>query len=257
MLPGSGTAVIRSTGRAASPAWSPDGSKIAFISDQSGADEVWVSDASGGNPRQATHFAMNGQPANPRWSPDGSKLLCQVYGLGDPVIYVVPLGGGQPKRLVTGRFGSWSHDGASVYYSQSAGIWKAPVSGGEPVRLTRNRAGGLMPEESADGKYVYFRQWRSVWRVPSNGGTEEEFFQPERDMNWSPLQPFADGAYFMARDHDKRMLVFYEFTTRKSTPVFTAKPGDADFSVSPDRKSVLHSRVDQNETNLMLIENFK
>lgn len=114
-----------------------------------------------------------------------------------------------------------------------------------------------MPEESADGKYVYFRQWRSVWRVPSNGGTEEEFFQPERDMIWSPVQPFADGAYLMARDHDKRMLVFYDFAARKSTPVFTAKPGDGDFSVSPDRKSVLHSRVDQNETNLMLIENFK
>jgi Tol biopolymer transport system component len=191
-------------------------------------------------------------------SPDGSRLLAQISGLGEPVIYVVPLGGGQPKRLVTGMWGSWSHDGASVYYSQGAQIWKAPVSGGEPVRLIRNRTGGMMPEESPDGKYVYFRQWRAIWRVPSGGGEAEEVADPENNLSWNALQLAGNGMYYLkGGDRKQQALHFYDFDSRKSTPVFTAKPGDNELRISPDRKSVLFCRTDRNETNLMLIENFK
>ena len=51
------------------PAWSPDGKRIAFTSNQDGSSEVFVMDADGANPRQLTHFGMNCWSL--AWSPDG------------------------------------------------------------------------------------------------------------------------------------------------------------------------------------------
>jgi Tol biopolymer transport system component len=68
-----GAPLIRSAGRETSPSYSPGGDRIASVSDQSGAEELWVCDAGGGNRRQLTRFAGNGHPTRPRWSPDGSR----------------------------------------------------------------------------------------------------------------------------------------------------------------------------------------
>ncbi|MEH7884518.1 S9 family peptidase [Bacillus sp. JJ1609] len=60
-----------------SPRWSPDGSKLAFVSNRAGKNQVYVLDAAGGEARQATSF-KNGA-SGPVWSPDGSKLACSVF----------------------------------------------------------------------------------------------------------------------------------------------------------------------------------
>jgi Tol biopolymer transport system component len=258
--PAAGAALVRSTGRESSPSYSPDGKRIASISDQSGADEIWVSDAEGGNRRQVTHFANRARPNRPRWSPDASKLLFEVRGLGEIGLYTAPLGGGEPQRVVNGSGGSWSHDGASIYYADRGQVWKAPVAGGDPRRLTNHPGGGMQPEESADGKYVYYRQWRSIWRVPAQGEGEEEFMQPEHELVWGALQPVAKGLYYVEwnRGNREQAIAYYDFATRKSTQAFAAKNADiANFSISPDGKYVLYSRVDQSETNLMLVEGFR
>ena len=69
------------------PSWSPDGSRLAFLSDRTGTEQVWVSGLDG-ETRQLTHFALgvSGQPA---WSPDGRHLAVVV------VVEVIP-GTGPP-----------------------------------------------------------------------------------------------------------------------------------------------------------------
>jgi hypothetical protein len=58
------------------PAWSPDGKQIAFTSNRSGAGEIWVMNADGGNERQLTHF--RGQSLLPAWSPDGKRIAFET-----------------------------------------------------------------------------------------------------------------------------------------------------------------------------------
>ncbi|WP_210364638.1 S9 family peptidase [Bacillus sp. REN3] len=59
-----------------SPRWSPDGSKIAFVSNRTGDNQVFILDAEGGEAKQVTHF-KNGA-SEPLWSPDGKRIACSV-----------------------------------------------------------------------------------------------------------------------------------------------------------------------------------
>ena len=255
--------IIRSAGREADPAWSPDGRQIACVSDQTGADEIWIGDAGGGNRVQVTN--LKGPALGPpQWSPDGSKLLFTTGGMATSV-YTVPAGARlarpRPQPVSPGanvRNPTWSHDGKSVYFELDGAIWKY---GGGARRLTEN-VGASNASESPDGKYVYyaisFR--RSIWRVPANGGTAEEV--TESDQFPSCIQAVARGVYYMGWQRRRRASVwFYDFATQKTTEVLRLKEGevsrDATFDVSPDGKGILYPRVDRTETGIVLVENFR
>lgn len=85
-------------------AWSPDASKLVFISDRGGSDDIWVVEATGGAPRQLTNWP--GTERTPVWSADGSELFFSSdrdATWGD--IWRVPVAGGTPVRVTTtGRF---------------------------------------------------------------------------------------------------------------------------------------------------------
>ena len=61
------------------PVWSPDGRTILFISDRSGAENLWLMDADGGNPRQISLYDDNPVFISPEWAPDGQSILVSRY----------------------------------------------------------------------------------------------------------------------------------------------------------------------------------
>src|SRR5262249_47233831 len=91
--------LIRSTVNEYSAMYSPDGRKIADISEESGSDEIWLCDADGGNRVRVTNF--NGPPMSRlRWSPDSKTILFDVRGdLGQDLYAVAAVPGAKPKRL--------------------------------------------------------------------------------------------------------------------------------------------------------------
>jgi hypothetical protein len=160
---------------------------------------------------------------------------------------------------------SWSHDGKRIYYDSRGQIWKAAADGTNPVLLT-DEFGAAQAVESADGKFVYFRYRRSLSRVPVSGGEAEEVIFPDHDLLFSTtMQPVKNGVYFaeFQRSSRSQLVSFYDYATKKNSIVFQAKNFNLGFgqghvfSISPDGKYVLYPRVDQSQTDLVLVENFR
>jgi len=168
--------IIASSTQNHSAQYSPDGKKIVFVSDRSGAYEIWMCGADGSDP--ASLFSANGAPVGtPRWSPDGSRIVFDLAKDGRSVIALVDVNSGANRILVSGTadymMPSWSRDGRFIYYVSPTGsnqvqIWKRAVDGVNAVQLTRN--GGGEAFESPDGAILYYLKTREgIWQVPSSG----------------------------------------------------------------------------------------
>ncbi|MDQ2777176.1 MAG: winged helix-turn-helix domain-containing protein [Acidobacteriota bacterium] len=148
---------IASTRNDSRPAYSPDGTRIAFESGRSGSEEIWMSTADGLQTVQLTSFgkAWAGSPA---WSPDGKQIAFDCNAAGNWDVYVVSSSGGKPVRLTSQAAPeirpSWSHDGRWIYYCSSqtgrTQVWKKPPAGGNAIQVTKN--GGCQALEAADGQ---------------------------------------------------------------------------------------------------------
>ena len=111
-----GPAVPRAPSSSAdyAPSFSPDGTRLAFSSNRSGTEEVWLAEADGANPRQLTHLGAH-IAGSPRWSPDGKHIVFHARVPDVAQIYVVDADGGLPRRITNGArsffMPSWSTDG--------------------------------------------------------------------------------------------------------------------------------------------------
>jgi Tol biopolymer transport system component len=255
--------LIRSTGRESWPAYSPDGRRIVFISDRTGIDEIWISDADGSRPVQASRFLDWPRVAQPRWSPDGASLLFFYDGTLGRGIFTLTRGNLQPKLIALGGTnGSWSHDGSKIYFDAEGRVWRIAADGRGKREAVTADFGTAQAVESPDGQFVYFRHRRAVWRVPVSGGKEEEVFTPEYPF-WTSLQPVENGVYYLSREFGNRgaAVSFYDFPARQSSVVLGMRGRDPNaalsFAISPDRQYILYPQVDRGETNLMLVENFR
>jgi len=267
---------IASTQTDENPRYSPDGSRIAFVSTRSGQRQIWVSDSAGGNLVQVTSLGPNSLN-DPRWSPDGGRIAFVNTDEGRWHSYVVSASGGLPQRLTTGlpedRASSWSRDGRWIYLSSQRQVWKAPWEPGapkvgQPVQVTRD--GGLGAVESPDGKFLYYAKApdfaaggaaprSSLWRVPVAGGEEVEVAPAALSRGGFELA--ARGVYLLlpagAGGHALHFFDFAARTSRLVATLATEKPLERGFSVSPDGRYLLYTQVDQRGSDLMLIENFR
>jgi Tol biopolymer transport system component len=164
--------------------FSPDNTQVAFTSDRSGSEQVWIAGRDGSALRSVTN--LQGATVNVgSWSPDGQSVAFDATMAGNRDIYVVRSDGGPLKRLThdTGEESDpeWSRDGHWIYYASNESgrseIWKMHADGGGRVKLTSD--GGFEPRESPDGQSVYFvdgeRNYglgptRTLKRIPATGG---------------------------------------------------------------------------------------
>ena len=246
------------------PEFSPDGSRIAYVSTRTGAPEIFTAPALGGDPIQVTKLG-GPQVSAPRWSPDGKTIVFSARPEGQADLYAVASGGGTPRRLTSEPgdelAASVSRDGRFVYYaSRRSGawqIWKIPAGGGPAAMVTRG--GGSTAFESADGAALYFTRpdSRGLWRMPAAGGREELVsgeLQPASAGDWRVT---ARGAYFREDRGDAAPVVRFLAFGAASAPVVATLDEQAwnGFSVAPDDSSLVYGRADRREADIRMIEN--
>lgn len=126
-----------------SPAWSPDGEQMAYVSfEQVDRASIWVQSLASGERRKIADFP--GRNSAPAWSPDGKKLAFSTSRDGNPEVYVQNLASGALKRITqnpaTDTEPVWSEDGKSLIYlsdrSGSAQIYRVGAEGGRAERLS-------------------------------------------------------------------------------------------------------------------------
>jgi Tol biopolymer transport system component len=206
---GTGFQILTDGVRDYGTSWSPDGTKIAYDTDQSG---IWIMNADGSHAHQVT----TGNDFSPRWSPDGSKLTFCRFGDGMVKVtqgsitashlWTVNTDGSGEKQLTSGdvsdNVGGWSPDSSQVVFARWSadgwGLWSINADGTGARELVTLGTEIGSPSWSPDGREILYTRMSYVegnsapriWLVNSDGtGDHMLLDQWAEDPTWSP-----DGA---------------------------------------------------------------
>ncbi|HEV3065577.1 MAG TPA: winged helix-turn-helix domain-containing protein [Chthoniobacterales bacterium] len=267
--------LISTTRDQSCPQYSPDGKHVAFASNRGGPPEIWMSNADGQEIVQLTNL-RGLATGSPTWSPDSRKIVFDsrtktADGQIRPDLFIVDIDERMPWKLDTGTPGafnpSWSHDGKWIYFvggsddAMGERIYRVPPEGGKPEVLTTAR--GYWPQESLDGQTLYFAANSGMNFTLHKAslkptGTES----PVNDMptlsflmNWEIV---PGGVYFYPME-DLLTLSYFDFSTRKVRSIFKVSGGGSFLggSVSPDGRYILYPELDDYQSDIMLVENFR
>jgi TolB protein len=145
-----------------SPAWSPDGRRLAYVSFENKKPVVWVHSLIDGKRSVAANF--RGSNSAPAWSPDGKTLAVTLSREGGSQIFLVNPDGSGVRRITTSASidtePRYSPDGKWLYFTSDRGgtpqIYRMPATGGEPQRITFEGSYNVSPRPSPDGRTLAY-----------------------------------------------------------------------------------------------------
>ena len=266
---GAGSPVHRQltfTGRESTPALSPDGTRIAYVSKESPHRKVMVQDLANG---QHVEVFTAPEAGALRWSPDGSELMFWARGDGTSGQYIAPVSGGGARRIATGFFvACWSPDGSTI----ALGLF---VTG---KILFLNRLGEVQRTIPLQGtrEWIWDLDWSrvhgrllivadddqrrpSIWTIRPDGREQMKVFTGETEILGARWAPSGDAIYYFTRVNQTVSLykVFVnpdrQAADGEPMPLITGLETDEGFGISADGKRLVHARAPY-YSNLWLVE---
>ena len=145
-----------------SPAWSPDGRELAYVSFELQKAVVWVQDVASGQRRPVANF--RGTNSAPAWSPDGRTLVASLSRDGGTQLFSMGRDGSNLKRLTQSSAidteATFAADGRTIYFVSDRGggpqVYRMPAAGGNAERVTFTGAYNISPAVSPDGRTLAY-----------------------------------------------------------------------------------------------------
>lgn len=145
-----------------SPAWSPSGGQLAYVSFESRKPVIYVHEISSGKRRLVANF--KGSNSSPAWSSDGKSLAVTLTRDGASQLYLIDAQGGEPRRLSQSSSIDtepvFSADGRFIYFVSDRGgspqIYRMSTSGGSADRVTFSGTYNISPTLSSDGRWLAY-----------------------------------------------------------------------------------------------------
>lgn len=230
------------------PRFSPEGSRLAFVSSRSGQTAVWVAEADGDEPRQLTSLPSF-VTGFPHWSPNGREIAFHAsFPDQERQIYVVDLSGGMPRRIGSGCCPEWTADGKH--------LWVTEVGDGNSLARLRVEDGrregffeGEMPHETPDGERLIFARFSQsgLFQRSARGNPSDN---PEVRLvdDYVPpiggIAPAADGFFYIGTSAagTPRALRFYDYRQKRARDIAPVPNSTGlGMALAPDGNEILYS----------------
>jgi Tol biopolymer transport system component len=250
---------------------SPSEQQLVFHSLRSGTEQIWKSNADGGDPLQLTFFET-GFPGTPRWSPDEKWIAFDYRSSAHRgQIYLIDSEGRNLRRLSsddshTDCVPSWSRDDKAVFFASNRSgdwqVWRREISTGKETQITQH--GGFAAFESYDAKTLYYSKFDrgGIWKIPVGGGQESLVTDSLHLGYWGNFAVTDNGLYLVDADaKGGPALLYYNFQTRRLSPILTFEktpvPWTPNLAASRDGRTLLFAQVEFENSTVSMVENFQ
>jgi len=249
------------------PVVSPNGEKIAFISDRDGKDNLWIANVDGSDPLKLSNETY-AYLISPTWSPDGQNIivtkrtreieLVQYHIEGGTGVVITQHDEGDATKKSPGVGAAFSPDGKYIYFAERLGGPDAPtdefpvtqivrldLNSGARIQITRGEGGGVRPVVSPDGQWLVYGtrfETNTGLRVRNlNNGEDQWLTYPIQRDSQENFRPSSRGmlpGYAFTPDSEAIVLStdgqFYQIRLDDSSRSIIPFTANVNLAVGPD-----------------------
>ncbi len=257
--------IVQSTEIVETAAISNDGTRLAYISRQSGSMQIWLSNFDGSGQRQLTDFKER-YLHDLDWSPDDRRLIGTSCVEGGHSVCVIDAGTGA-WRLIGDKFGDegiprWSADGEWIYYqidrADEVQLWRIHADGSGAEKLLGQNP--VFIGETADGRGFAFQKSGSdaVWYRPLSGDEEYVLLDENAVAGRSICGTHDEGLLYYRRTPGSCIIGYLDLETAQSETLAELPFSMVrSFMLTPDRACVVFSVIEQWNSDIVMVENFQ